>query len=184
MKPALITLFLSLHFFAWATDTTFVVTENKELVWKKVYTSDFTFNELLANIKSTGLFYNVDTLGNSIFGEIKKTAFDINETKVGFWESDLPMYMIWSDFKATFVINYKPGKYQVTVKNITCIGKPTNVENNILILKPGEEDPITSYALKNNKAEIRKTFIKLSKPILDRQFDKYFSPRENDSNDF
>ena len=168
----------------YSQDTTFHIVDNGEVVWKKIFPTTFTFNELLFNIKKTGLFSNIDTSFNSILGEIKRTPIDYSNAKETIWKSDIPLYIKMSDITATFEINYKLGKYQVVIRNIKCVGKLDNPQNSFLFLKPNESESLSVYALKNNKKELTKSFLKYSMPIFDFTFTKFFLTKESKQSDF
>ena len=143
-----------------------------------------SYNELLLQIKKTGNFSNIDTASNTILGEIKRMPIDYSSGKETIWKSNIPLYIKMSDISATFELNYKIGKYQVIIRNINCIGKADNPTNNMMFLKPNELDPLKNYALKTNKLEINKQFLKNSVPIFDFTFNNLFSINENKINNW
>jgi hypothetical protein len=183
MKKILVIAVIQLSINSYSQDTTFFVTDSKDIVWKKVFTTSLTFNELLLQVKKTGLFSNIDTSSNLILGELKRTPIDYSNGKETIWKSDIPIYIKLSDITATFEINYKAGKYQVIIKNIKCIGKTDNPTNS-LFLKPNEVELLSFYALKNSKPEFNKNFIKSSVPIFDFTFNKFFSLKDMNNNNW
>ncbi len=176
MKISLLVILLTIFFqTVQSQDSTFFITDKKEVIWKKVYNTDYSYKMLLFELKKSGLFQNIDTINTTILGEIKRTAIDYSNAKETIWKSDIPLYVKMSDISATFEINFKPNKYQVIIKNIKCIGKIDNPTDNFLFSKPNEIESINFYALKQSKLEFNKPFIKLSIPIFNYHFDKLFS---------
>ncbi len=155
----------------------FRLLDNNELVWIKTYNSKSTFKEILLALKKNGKFSNIDTAYNSVFGEIKRMPFLYGNSKENS-KSQSAVIVFWSDFTATFELNFKEDSYQVVVKNISFVGKQGNATDNFLIQRPNEVTPLIDVAIKNNLNEFKKPFLKNIAPFFEYNFNLLFSTVE------
>jgi hypothetical protein len=177
-------LFLVSSFNVYGQDKNFTANDNGEIIWQDIITSDKSIDSILYFIKRSGYFENIDTLSNSIVGEIKRREFDYSKAKSSIWKSDLPGYMVMHDYSATFEVNFKPNKYRIVIKNIKCIGKKSNPRNNMFITKPDEIFPLNDFAFKGKKREFEISFTKYSVPILTYNFNNLFTFTEGQNSDW
>ena len=165
------------NFNVLSQESNFRVLENNELVWIKTFNSKITFNEILLALKKNGKFSNIDTAYNSVFGEIKRMPFLYGNSKENS-KSQSAFIVYWSDFIATFEVNYKEEGYQVVVKNISFVGKSGNDKDNFLLPKPDQATPLIEMAIKNNTNEYKKSFLKNIAPFFEYNFNLLFSKIE------
>jgi hypothetical protein len=156
----------------FSQEINFKVSENNDVIWQKVFEINSSFDSLYLQLQKKGYFSHLDTLGNSIIGELKRTDIDYSGSKDNLWKSDVPIYIKKCDIVAFFEIEYKPFRYRVTLKNIKCIGKSEN-GNGFFDIKPNEMNSLSFFALKNKKFD--KPFLKYSIPILEKNFSSFFS---------
>lgn len=177
-------LFLFYSFSINAQDKNFTISDNGDIIWQDIIISNTPIDSILYFVKRSGQFGNIDTLSNTIVGEIKRREFDYTNAKSSIWKSDVPGYMVMHDYSATFEVNFKPGRYRIAVKNIKCIGKKSNPKDNMFITKPDEIFPLGDFAFKGKKKEFQNNFSKYSVPILTYNFNKLFTFTESKNSDW
>ena len=87
----------------------------------------------------------------------------------------MPRYLIIHDYSATFEVNFKAGRYRVVVKNTKCIGKKSNIRDNMFVNKPDEIFPLNDVAFNRKKKEFQNSFIKYLIPIFSNNLNKLFN---------
>ncbi|MFN8306157.1 MAG: hypothetical protein U0T79_05395 [Ferruginibacter sp.] len=173
-KFALTILLIPLSQVIFCQDSTFKVTEEKDIIWQKVIKSNVSFDSLYFELKRKGLFTQLDSSNSLILGELKRTSLDYSSFKENLLVSEIPIYIKQCDFAGSFEFEYKADRYRVTLKNIKTIGKAEN-GTSFWDIKPDETSPLSLYAFKLNKKELSKTFLKYSKPIFDKNFLSFFT---------
>jgi hypothetical protein len=145
--------------------------EDKEIVWRKVFETELTFNQLTEKLKETGLFEKIVLAEKKLTGDIKNIEADFKGA--GFSEMGTPMYIARSHYSAFAIIEFKEGKYRVTLKKIILTQKYDDG-----LSKQGEKTNLDTFALKATKDEMKGAFKKSPSLILDRTFTDKFSFRE------
>ncbi|MEJ6982394.1 hypothetical protein WG906_18155 [Pedobacter sp. P351] len=108
-------LFLTVFSFAQESVNNFTVKDN-EIIWQKVYDTPLSFQALTDVIKSSGLINNIQVAENKISGELK--PIDADFKAAGYSEMLTPMYVSRSHIAGFLNIDYKEGKYRVTLSKI------------------------------------------------------------------
>lgn len=140
---------------------------SNQTIWQKVYTTELSFKELADNIKHSGFFSNLNIIESSIAGNFKTIDADFKRT--GFSEMNTPVYISRSFFEGFIVIDFKDGKYRVTLKNILLTQKYDDA-----VTEQGERSTLETWSQKNGKNEFKDAFTKIPSKILDYTFSKKF----------
>ncbi len=150
---------------AWAQEkvNNFIVNESS-LQWQKVFTTDLTFQELSEELKNNGLFDRMELSKNTITGDSK--ILFANYQAAGFTNLETAAYVSDSYFKAFVVVEFKEGKYRVTLKDILLTPKTYDSTKKV------ELNNLDYYALKTWKNVFTEAFKKAPSLILDYTFTK------------
>jgi len=102
--------------------------ENGTLIWQKVYKTKLSNDELIKSFKISGIIKNFDAFDNFIIGNIKLMSIDYKS----FGKSYLSTVTYISDnyFNSFILIEFKEGRYKVTLKDMKLITKYSNKQNN------------------------------------------------------
>jgi len=170
MGQKLLIIFLTVSPYAtWGQDVVnnFEI-EDKEIIWRKVFETKLTFDQLTEKIKDSGLFDKIEIGDNKITGETKQINADFKGA--GFSEMGTPMYVARNHYTAFTIIEFKNGKYRVTLKKIVLTQK-----YNDGLSKQGEQKNLDTFALKTAGDEMKGAFKKSPSIILDHTFTDKFS---------
>jgi hypothetical protein len=140
--------------------------EDGRLIWQKTFDTKLEFQGLIKAIKSTGAMDKPDTVSNQITGDLKQMAIDykgVGKTSMNTW-----IILTRSSLMGYATIDYKSGKYRLTLKNLKLIQNFTDP-----LLKMGQLTPADELAIKNN--EFKKAFLKQGAEILDYSINKAFA---------
>ena len=149
---------------------------NNQLEWQKVYDKELTFEELTLFVKTNGHFENIEVLDECIIATIKNIEAEYKT--LGYSELSVPMYVSRSFYSGKVVINWKPEKYRVTVKNIMLTQKYDDG-----LSKEGEMSSLDSFAVKKGKNLIKNSFLKKPGEIINHTFSALFLISDNENND-
>lgn len=150
--------------------------EDGEIIWRKVFQTELTFERLTEKIKDSGLFERIELSGNKLTGDLRNIDADVKGA--GFSEILAPIYVVRSYFSAFVVIEFKDGKYRVTLKRILLTQKYDDD-----VTKQGEQSTLNTYALKGAAGEIKPAFKKSPSVILDHTFTNKFLFKDEPAKD-
>ena len=150
--------------------------ENNKIIWQKVFETEMEFNQLVAEIKESGILQNIEIGENKILGQTK--PIDADFKGAGYGEMSTPMYVARNFFDGFAIIEFKDGKYRVTLKNIMLTQQYDDT-----LSEEGEKTTIETYGIKKGKNSIKKAFTKSSSIILDYTFSNTFTFEPSDIND-
>jgi len=145
---------------------------NSEIIWQKVFDIGFTFEELIEKVKDSGLLDKIEIGNNKISGEFKEIDADFKGA--GFTEMGTPMYLSRSHFTGFTILEFKDGKYRLTLKKIVLTQKYSDP-----LSKQGEKTNLELYGLKGGKDEMTNAFIKSPSLILNHTFLKKFDFKDS-----
>ena len=100
----------------------------RQVQWQKVYDKTYSFDELLKEVNYSGQFYDITSTDSVITFKFKNHEIDYKGAGKPF--ISVTMYIESSVFSGNAIIEFKEGKYRVTLKNITYQYKPSSVRNN------------------------------------------------------
>ena len=146
-------------------------------IWRKVFETNITFEQLTEKIKDSGLFKNMEISESKVTGDIKQLVADYKGS--GFSRGLTPIYVLGSYFKGFSIIEFKEGKYRVTLKNIVLVQMRSDP-----LGEKGEETNLDTYALKSSKDEFKAAFMKAPSLILNHTFENKFSFKNNEKEDW
>lgn len=155
--------------------------DNNEIVWQKVYDTSMsidtilTFDQLVTNVKNSLLFEKIEISDNKILGELNQ--FNALFKEAGYNEMNCPMYIARNHIKCSVILDYKEGKYRVTVKKISLIQAYSDPISEI-----GQISSLNDFALRKGNTEIKPMFKKAASTILDYTFTKMFRFEKKNDN--
>lgn len=170
----LCTLFLTKAFGQESVNNFQVV--DSEVVWKNIFETTMTFEQLVEKIKESGLLEKIELGENKIMGELKELEPDI--VGAGYTKMNAPIYITRSYVSGFTVIEFKEGKYRVILKRILFSQKFSDP-----LTKQGEKTSLEEMSLKNGKNEFANSFRKMPSEILNYTFLKKFELTENQLKD-
>jgi hypothetical protein len=149
--------------------------ENGKLLWQKVDETELTKKQLTQKIKSSGDFKNLELNENGIIADITNLTLDYKG--YGSSEMSTPIYIARNNVNSFIQIQFKEGKYRVTIKNI----KLTQSYDTDLSSQ-GEMTNLDVFALKKRNTEFKSSFLKKPSKIINFTFEKIteFKIKEND----
>jgi hypothetical protein len=150
--------------------------ENNQIIWQKIFETEMDFNELALKIKESGILVKPEIEENKILGQTK--PIDADYKGAGYGEMSTPIYVARSFFDGFAVIDFKDGKYRVTLKNIMLTQQYDDG-----LSKEGEKTTLEAYSLKRDRNEMKAAFTKSPGIILDYTFSKVFTFRSSEIND-
>lgn len=141
--------------------------ENNSIVWKKIYETSLSFEQLAEKIKDSGFFIKPDINGNKLYGDLN--SIDADYRGAGYSEFGTAICIARSHFHSFGIVEYKEAKYRVTVKNIMLSQKYSDP-----LTKQGETKNLDFFYLKKNGVEFENSFKKQASIILDFTFKNKF----------
>jgi len=166
----------------WGQDTinNFYAEEN-EIIWQKVYETNFTFDQLVTNITESGQLEKIYVSNNKITGDLK--PFEADFKGAGYSRGFTPMYLLGSLLTGFATIDFKDGKYRVTIKRIIYeFTSSSGFTYNSALWRQGDKHSLSSVVLKRDN--IMKEAFKDGSIILNYTFSKKFDlkPRTENQN--
>ncbi len=134
------------------------------------------FNQLTKKIKESGILEDIEIGENKILGQTKQIDADFKGA--GYGEMSTPMYVARSFFDGFAIIEFKDGKYRVTLKNIMLTQQYGDG-----LSEEGEKTTIETFGIKKGENEMKKAFTKSPSKILDYTFTNAFTFKSSDTND-
>lgn len=172
---ALFTLLASLACFAQNDNDYNFVVKDGEIIWQRVFQDSRPFDELCDVAKASKAFENVVINGSKIEGSLTPEKADIKGAGYGYMSAS---YLVSnSHLTANFVLQWKEGRYRVTLMDIKFIGAGMmGVSVGGIFasaIAPGEKINLDTFLRKNGK--IKETFYSSdTAEILDYTFTSIF----------
>ena len=151
--------------------------DNNDITWQKVFDTSLSFQNLVDIIKATGLLKNIEIQKDKIFGDLM--PIDADFKGAGYSEMSTPIYVSRSDIGGFFVLEYKEGKYRVTIRKMILTQKYSDG-----LTELGEKTSLETYGLKKGKNEMTNAFKKSSSEILNYTFNKKFNFKAEKKNNW
>lgn len=151
--------------------------ENDAIVWRKVYDTKLTLEQLISSLKESGNFKDIEASENKIIGQTIAIAPDYKGA--GYSRGFTPIMVLSSDYSAFCLIEFKENRFRVTFKNIKLIKTISNA-----LGKSGDSMLIDMYALKNDKKRFKEAFFKDASKIYNYSFNKLFEVKEQKKSDW
>ena len=150
----------------------FSITE-RGIVWQKVFQTGLTFEELTEQIKTSGVLRAVESGSNKIYGDLKPTF--ANYKGAGFRFMEAPNLVLCNYYEGFAIIEFKPGKYRVTIQDIQLINRISDSTGTV------NRSSLESEAIRNLEYKMTDAFRTRASFILDHTFtDRFdFSDRSN-----
>lgn len=152
----------------------FKVTESNDLIWQKVYDIDVTTRDMYSYIKSIGSIKGIEMSEGVIYGEISELSLLYKEA--GLKWSNTAMYVSRLNTFASFNIDFREGRYRVTVT-----GVKSAMPNTLEVTR----NSISYTDLKDlafSKGKVKKSFIDKESKAFDYTFNKLFEYKKTDDN--
>lgn len=122
-----------LFLFSFISSLTFGQVENftstdRQVQWQKVYDKTYKIDELINEVNKSGQFYDIVATDSLITLKFKDNEIDYKGAGKPF--ISVTEYIESCLFSGNGLIEFKEGKYRVTLTNITYYYKPSSVRNN------------------------------------------------------
>ena len=141
--------------------------DNNKIIWQKVFETEFNFYQLTDKTKKSGVLEKLEIGKNQILGQTK--PIDADFKGAGYSEMSTPMYIARSFFDGSARIEFKDGKYRVTLKNIMLTQQYDDG-----LSEEGQKSTIEFFGIKRGKNEMKGAFKKSPSVILDYTFTNSF----------
>ena len=118
------------------------------IIWQCVYTTDMQSSEFQKSLHLSPCIHTIEKVDSTFYtARLQKSKIDYKS--YGFSRMQLPIYLTNNDVVADVIIEYKPGKYRITLKNIdlkTTTGMEYGTLNDVAI---GEDGYFADHFLKD-----------------------------------
>ena len=96
-----------------------------DLIWEHIYQTDMTSSELHKSLHLSSCFTNIEKIDDTFY-LAKIPGCKVDYEKYGFKRMKLPLWVCNTDIgQSVAIIQYKEGRYKVTIKNINLSTKTT-----------------------------------------------------------
>ncbi|MBN2570539.1 MAG: hypothetical protein JXA68_00305 [Ignavibacteriales bacterium] len=141
--------------------------ENNRVIWKKVFITSLDFEQLFSKAKDAGLFENVEKEQTKIRGQLK--YIDAEPLEYGFLDLNAAPYVNNNFINGFVVIEFKQGRYRVTLRRIMLTEKHVDTLNIL-----GASSLIEREIFKLGKIEFNNQFKNRSSILLNDMLTQYF----------
>ena len=160
-------LFIFISGFAFGQMENFVVNDG-QVQGQKVYETTKTFDEIQKAVKNKNNVKITEQTENTIIGEF--TDVIMNYKKAGFGYLMTPIVLNETNkYNGFFKLDYKDGKYRVTIRNVKSEGMSMTMFGGGIGLGSDLDTTLEMMVL-NKKGEVRKGFAKVAGKIIDVTF--------------
>lgn len=150
-------------------------TEQDEVIWQKIFDTQFSFDDLLSHIQDQGVLGSITSINDKITGELK--PFEVDYKGAGYSRGFTPIYLLSNLFTGYVVIDYKETRYRVTIRKIMMEKLYTDG-----LSRMGTKETLNSYAIRPGKNKMKDSFMGPASEILDFTFNKIFTIKKQDNN--
>lgn len=140
--------------------------EEKNVIWQKVFETELSFEDVTNSLIVSGIYDDYEIYGSQLIGQLKQ--FDPKYEEAGYSNATAPMVMSGNNIDAFSVLEYKEGRYRITLKKIILTKLYDDPFSSL-----GEKTNMEDLAL-NNRGEFRKGFLKHA-VIYETTFDQLFT---------
>lgn len=144
--------------------------DNSQLSWQKVFQNDMKIDEIESKLKQMGLFKNLVFNKNQVSGEIENIPADYNGIGKNSWNTSF--YVQNTLITGTFFIEFKEGRYRITLNGINLITINELAGSGITVMSANSIQPLSEFAIK--KGKFRKGFLKSDANIYEYTFSNLF----------
>ena len=119
----------------------------KNLIWQCIYETEMTSSELHKALHTCANLHNVRQVDSTFYvAELNRCKVEYEE--LGYKRMKLPLYVVNNDIgSADVIIQYKPGKYRVTFKNIDLLSTTNLYYGNLQDMATDENGHLQPFFL-------------------------------------
>lgn len=165
MKRCIILFLILACAYARAQEHSFKV-QDRDIFWQKVFPSDLDSAGILQAVSLSGAFSDVTPVSSGI--SLRIVPREVDYQAAGYSRGRTPMNLLACLLSGHALIEFRPGRYRVTVDHLTLVENITTS-----LYEKGRTNSLESLAL-NKKGELRKVFQE-SALILEVDLSKIFS---------
>ena len=144
--------------------------ENNQLEWQKVFESELIMTDIEKILKSKGVFKNIMSEEEQISGEIENISADYQGAGKRSWTTSF--YVQNSSISGAFYIEFKDGRYRVTLNDINLKTINDLSGNGVSVMSANAVQPLSNFALK--KGNFRKGFLRADAKTFEITFTNLF----------
>ncbi len=172
MKSILIwsLLLISINSFSQEVHRNFKI-DQSEIYWQKIYYEVESIDDLYSKVVISCDFENVEKDLNTISATFNGLSVDHKGAGHSKWT--MPIYLRDSFIEGKLIIELKPNKYRVTIRNIKCISK-----YDTSLTESEEKSCLEDFSV-NRKDNFKSLFKRSASEILDFSFNKLLEFKEN-----
>ena len=163
----------------------FKIVNNNTLEWVKIYETNLSADQIKESLIKSGMFKVEDKTENYIQLTFDGLAADYRGA--GYNKMGMTGYVVMNDLKASVIVEFKPGRYKVTINNIDLMQKEDRsdyITKDISMdsSKDTKED-LERFAI-NKKGAFAGSFINKASKVYDYTFNKLFEIKEAATDDW
>ncbi|MGL6129541.1 hypothetical protein [Chryseobacterium artocarpi] len=171
MKKILLFILINFITLSFAQESAFIIS-NKQVVWQHIYESNKNIDEVKQSLLSRGKLKITNIENGLIYGDISDFMMDYKgagNTLMG-----TPIYLSSSKFFGNFKIEFKEGKYRVSVTNIRLKGETFSLYSSRAALSSDSNDNLETLILKNDRESFKGSFDGKSSRIINYSLTQLF----------
>ncbi|SHH89603.1 hypothetical protein SAMN05421866_4175 [Chryseobacterium oranimense] len=154
---------------------------NKQVSWQKIYESTKSALEIKKILMTNGKikFNNNESDNNNLSGDISDFIMDFKGA--GYTRMGTPNYLSNSSkFSGNFKMEFKEGKYRVSISNIKFKGDSWSLYSGGIGVSSNGDDNLESFALTKDREYFKGQFQGRSSSIIDHSFSDLFDVSKYD----
>lgn len=146
--------------------------ENRDLVWQFIFETDLSQEELKQELSTKGIWESFEKVGEDLIGIC--SGMDADFKGAGYSEMSVPIYVARKSINFHSLIQFKDGRYRVTISNIKLIQKYDDG-----LTKQGVVWALSEIAV-NKNGSFRKGFLKKPSEIYNYTFMNSLEIQQNE----
>lgn len=172
-KLLLLLLFISQSMFGQETNNFKI--ENRDLIWQYIFETDLSQEELKQELSTKGLWESFEKVGDDLIGIC--SGIDADFKGAGYGEMSVPMYVARMSINFHSLIQFKDGRYRVTITNIKLVQKYDDP-----LVKQGQVISLNDFAVKRN-GDFKTMFLRKPSEIYNYTFMSSLEIQQNERPD-
>ena len=149
--------------------------ENRDLVWQFIFETDLSQEELKQELSTKGIWESFEKVGDDLIGIC--SGMDADFKGAGYSEMSVPMYVARMSMDFHSLIQFKDGRYRVTITNIKLVQKYDDP-----LTKQGQVISLSDFAV-NKKGDFKTMFLKKPSEIYNYTFISSLEIHQNENTD-
>ncbi len=163
IKALFFSLFSTMLFSVNTLETDHFSISDRQVIWQKVFETTLTKDQVIQNIRYSGNFNNISVHGDYLTADIPMLSIDHDGYESSI-DDKAPAFAAFYHVKAYAIIEFKQGKYRITLKSIKLTPRIISGDSSNRIFD------LASIAIGNDNDQFKANFFKRRSKILNHTF--------------